>query len=228
LFSVYNIRIAAVLVFAAALLNTALFGAGAAWLAWHPPKAPSASPVAAAANEPPKALRGPEVMLKIVQSRQTIDAVLRQLMDETPALAAARFAILQEDSATLESIRVLHFSFLAEQRVTSHPAQPMLQNLPLWGWRDFLADIVAKPSCVVKNATDFTDPDTIDRLRVRGVAAMLACSVFSPGGNFLGVLFGDVDRLSDLPRDIAPIMARMGIGAAQIGKALVLAGDNAQ
>ena len=199
-----------------------LIGAGLTRMLDRPPLPASIPATNDPQHRPP---RGASEIVAIVKSRRDIDGVLRAIVEHTPALAAVRFALVQEDALSIENIRVLHFSILAGIATQGHPAISLTQNLPLWQWRDFLVDIIAKPKCVVRDATDLTDTDTAERLQARGVAALIACSVFSQRGNFVGVLFADFDRLSDLPPDLGPITTRLKAAAMAIGQALAASGE---
>ncbi len=193
---------------------------GSGWWIWH------RSACNALRTDPQERLgvmRGPDgLLLKTVQTDQAVNEVLARLLSETPAAVQARVSIVHNGTVSLAGMHLLHFSTIAALAAPGSEASPMLQNQPLSQWKDFLGALIDKPHCVLKSVGDLTDREWIERMRGRGTETLIACGIFSPRGQFLGSLFTNFARLTDLPTDRRAILERHQRAAAAIGAALLL------
>jgi tripartite-type tricarboxylate transporter receptor subunit TctC len=160
-------------------------------------------------------------LAKMVAADTTIDAVLHRFVDETPAIAYARVSIVHNGTMLMENIHLLHFSTIASVAAPSWPPMAMPQNHPLAEVRDFVAPVLEHPGCAVIRTNGLSDPATAARLLDARVGVVIDCSIFSPKGQFLGMLYANFRTMADLPSDLSAIMVRQRQAAAAIGAALV-------
>ena len=213
-------RLLGILLGSALLIGGAVLGGGAI-LWWH---SPGRSLPLNPNDGSPNIMHSPqEALMQTMKAEHQIDTLLRRLVDQTPAISYARVAIVHSHAVSLANMHALDYSVIAGIAAAGHQTFQLTEDQPIWQWRDFLSEIIEKPSCTVRKLAEMTDPERIERLRKYHISLFIACSIFASRGTFLGVLFAYFDRADDLPSDPAPIIARQLATAADIGIALVAA-----
>jgi len=96
-----------------------------------------------------------------------------------------------------------------------------LQDQPVDILRDFFPELAATPGCLRRTVNDLASAVSVARMRSLGVEVTIGCSVLSPNGVFLGLLFVNFNHASELPADLTMIEARERQAAAMIGGMLV-------
>jgi hypothetical protein len=153
---------------------------------------------------------------------KVINGILSQVLIDAPGSARVRLAIVHEGVFSTAGSSMMKFSVTHAQAAPGRAVGTPIIGASLSEWSNYLPLIINNPSCTLVKVANLTVSTAVERISSMGTTWFSACSVFSPSGLFLGVMFTSFEDIQYYTIfNISPgLMDRQRLAAAEIGVAV--------